>query len=238
MCACSCRKVSVHAAHTDIVTWQALVRQRLARDRLGEVNAYMFTRGLDEALAGRHAEAAAETARVAALVPPHAGRGIRANVLLSRMQTLVEQGETGTPFEHCADEFARLGLGRATMPRVVRAGYVCVAAGRLAQVRAAATGAERARRLAAAGQAVRVLRRGAVGSLLTGHAMVAGADHAVLAGRPRRALRQLDALPAVIPTAPGLAFEELTVRARAAAGARPRDGRDAAGAHRALARPA
>jgi diguanylate cyclase (GGDEF)-like protein len=167
---------------------------------------------------GRVAEADAALRRVEGDLDVFANPSARVTLLLARAQVAVEQRDLGADFDRVADDLAALAIKPALLLVPLRSIYAYLAHGRLEQCRVA-TPARRAAALAAARQAVAVLRRAAGSDLLKAHARVAAARLHQLGGEPARALAALAAAEPLLRAvdAPLASFEAARLRAQALA---------------------
>ena len=193
--------------------WLALGQRRIG----GASDVMMFTvnTALTEAVLGRTAQAGTELRQMTDLFATHTALGLTIPRLLATFAALLEQGETGAPFEEAVTEFEALRLSPA---RLLRFHWIIpfqIALGRLGQLRAAEPG-QRPARLAAAQRAVQQVLKAPKMEVLLARGTLVRADLLVLEKEPRQALKVLDRMPAfLVPDAPRLSFETIRVRARA-----------------------
>lgn len=196
-----------------------LYRAARARARSAGVPEYLYAGfgARAAALQGRAAEASELLDPVyEAVSTSPACLGGRISLWLAATQLMVEQGETGQPFEEALAAFHSIGVRPSRVWPVQRVFWVHQAFGRLAQV-AAVGEPERPACLDRASAAVRHLGSVAGGPLLRGYHSVALAALAHLSGHPDRALRVLGraATRDRGHDAPLLDYEAARVRARA-----------------------
>lgn len=209
-----CAEEALRGRVAEVARYRDLTARRVGDHDGEDLNATVTTGSAAAALVGRHAEASEQLRQALTRTAPATSAGMRLIELVAEFYVLVEQGETGQPFDDCVARFEALGLPAYGMLRGQRGIHLFVAEGRLAQCRAA-TGPQRAVRLAQAAAAVRRQRLVALGGSQRALGTVARADLAILRGRPRTALRLLGRVPPQDPVSPRVTYETARVRARA-----------------------
>jgi len=176
-----------------------------------------FLRATAEAVSGRPVQAVAALRAAEAMLPVEQLRVFLLAQHTARLRILLEQAETGAPFDRAVEDFDALRLPFRSLQRYERGVHLTIAAGRLAQARVAGP-ADRPARIAQARAAVRTLGRALRDDEQRARHRIARADLLVLEGNPGAALRSLNGSDGVLhPDAPLLAYEAARVRARATA---------------------
>jgi diguanylate cyclase (GGDEF)-like protein len=183
-----------------------------------EVTTFVTAAPMTAALLGRFVEAERELDRLERITRAMGAANHALFRLLATLFVLLEQDEAGEPLDAAIAGLEELRLPNSTLWRAHRPVLYLIAAGRLAQVRAArGTGSPHLdKRMDLARKAVGRLRKGAENQELQALATVAEADLLVLQGHPQWALQRLAAAePAPDPDLPRVDFEAARVAARA-----------------------
>ncbi|HEX8626936.1 MAG TPA: diguanylate cyclase [Catenuloplanes sp.] len=209
-----CWELAAMGRTAEALSWYERGRARVLSQGRDETTALVTFGAFTLTLVGRVTDASAELSRVHTLLDGHGGRGLRVNVVLTRLHALVEQADFGARFEELVAEFNDFGLRPRSMIRPHRLFAVYEVTGRLAQCRAV-DGDRRTARLPAARAALRRLHQVAGTPFLRSWERVARADLALLEGRAAAALTLLGELVPARRDAPVVALEGARVRARA-----------------------
>jgi diguanylate cyclase (GGDEF)-like protein len=195
---------------------QALYQEGVARvDAADLPESSLVLAGASVAAAmGRVAEADASLRSVADNLDAFRNPSRRISLLLARAQVAVEQRDLGEAFDRVAVDFAELRISPKLLLIPLRAIFVYLAYGRLEQCRTA-TPEQRTPALAAARQAVAVLRGAGTSALLKAHCRVAQAWLRHLDGDPAGALAALGAADPLLRSvdAPLASYEAARLRA-------------------------